>query len=148
MLRSRLIGHWHLASFVEHQASGEPRHVLGAGAKGSITYTASGHVVALIGGSERPLFSGAWAGISDSEKAKNYDGLVAYGGRFTAYENRVVHHVDVCWIPNWEGTDLERFVTFLPDGKLLLRTPPMRHGRPQPLQEVVWEKAAGTTGGA
>ena len=76
-------------------------------------------MTALIGGSERPLFSGAWSDISDNAKAQNYDRLVAYGGRFTAHEDRVVHHVDVCWIPNWEGTDLERFVTFLPDGKLL-----------------------------
>ena len=30
---------------------------------------------------------------------------------------------------------------FSRDGKLLLRTPPMRNGRPQPLQEVIWEKA-------
>ena len=141
MLRDRLIGHWKLVSFIEHQATGAPRHVLGAGAHGSITYTASGHMTALIGGSERPLFSGAWSDISDNAKAQNYDKLVAYGGRFTAHEDRVVHHVDVCWIPNWEGTDLERFVTFLPDGELLLRTPPMKNGRPQPLQEVTWEKA-------
>jgi len=143
MLRDRLIGHWKLVSFVEHQADGAPRDVLGAGAKGSITYTESGHVVALIGGSERPLFKGPWSGISDHAKAQAYDGLVAYGGRFTAYEgeNRIVHHVEVCWIPNWQGTDLERFATFLPDDKLLLRTPPMRNGRPQPLQEVTWEKA-------
>jgi len=139
-VRDRLIGHWKLVSFVEHQASGPPRHVLGEGAKGSITYSDSGHLVVLIGGSERQLFSGAWSDITDRAKAQNYDGLVAYGGRFTAYDDRVVHHVDTCWIPNWEGTDLERFVMFLPDGKLLLRTPPTRKGRPQPLQEVIWEK--------
>ena len=75
MVRDRLIGHWHLVSFVEHQAPDAPRHVLGAGANGSITYTASGHMAALIGGSERPLFRGAWSDISDSAKAQNYDRL-------------------------------------------------------------------------
>jgi hypothetical protein len=25
MVRDRLIGHWHLVSFVEHQPAGEPR---------------------------------------------------------------------------------------------------------------------------
>src|ERR1700745_3841206 len=104
MLRDRLIGHWKLVSFLGHQDSGEPRHVLGRDAKGSITYAESGHMVALIGGSERPLFSGPWSAITDHAKAQNYDALVAYGGRFTAYEDRVVHHVEVCWIPNWEGT--------------------------------------------
>ncbi len=148
MVRNRLIGHWHLVSFVEHPPAGEPRDVLGADAKGSITYTESGHMVALIGGSGRPLFRGPWSGIADQAKATNYDGLVAYGGRFTAHGDRVVHHVDICWIPNWEGTDLERFVTFLPDDKLLLRTPPLRNGRPQPLQEVIWKKAAAMIDGA
>ena len=135
--RSRLIGNWQLVSFTERRENGEHFDVFGPNPKGYISYLESGHMSVLFASAQRKPFKGAWEGVSDRQKAENFDGIVAYSGRFIDHGDRVVHHVDVCWIPNWEGRDLERFLTFLPDGQVLLRTPATRFGRPQPVQDVI-----------
>ena len=136
-VRSRLIGRWQLVSFTERRDNGEQFDVFGPDPKGCITYLESGAMSVLFASAHRKPFSGPWEGVSDRHKATNYDGMVAYAGRYTDHGDRVVHHVDVCWIPNWEGRDLERFLIFLPDGQVLLRTPAVRFGRPQPVQDVI-----------
>ena len=140
-LRSRLIGHWQLVSFTERRENCEEFDVFGPNPKGYITYLESGHMSVLFASAQRKLFSGPWDAVPDRQKAENYDGMVAYTGRYTDHGDRVVHHVEVCWIPNWEGRDFERFLTFLPDGRVLLRTPPVRFGRPQPVQDVIVQRA-------
>ena len=140
-VRSRLIGHWQVVSFTERRDNGEQFDVFGPNPKGHVTYLESGDMSVLFASVHRKRFSGPWEAVSDRHKAENYDGMVAYAGRYTDHGDRVVHHVDVCWIPNWEGRDLERFLTFLPDGQVLLRTPPVRFGRPQPVQDVIVKRA-------
>ena len=135
--RDRLIGHWQLESFIERGENGESFDVWGSNPAGYITYLESGHMSVVFAGSARSAYSGAWSGVTDAQKAANYDAMVAYSGRFTAQEDCVVHHVEVCWIPNWEGRDLERHVTFLPDDRVLLRTPSERFGRKQAVQDVI-----------
>lgn len=143
-VRSRLIGHWQLVSFTERRDNGESFDVLGPDPKGYITYLESGYMSVLFAGAHRKPFSGPWDAVSDQHKAAHYDAMVAYAGRYTDHGDRVVHHVEVCWIPNWEGRDLERFLTYLPDGQVLLRTPAMRFGRPQPVQDVLVKPATPT----
>ena len=138
---SRLIGHWQLVSFTERRDNGEQFDVFGPDPKGTITYLESGDMLVLFASSRRKRFAGSWQEVSDRQKAENYDEMVAYTGRYTDHGDRVVHHVEVCWIPNWEGRDLERFLTFLPDERVLLRTPAMRFGRPQPVQDVIVQRA-------
>ena len=135
-LRERLIGHWQLESFTEQRDDGSSFDVWGPDPVGYITYLPSGHMSVVFAGSKRTPYAGAWSGVTDAAKAANYEAMVAYSGRFTAYEDRVVHHVEVCWIPNWEGRDLERFIHLLPGDRVLLRTPRERFGRRQPIQDV------------
>lgn len=137
---SRLIGHWRLVSFIEYRESGEPFDVFGPDPKGYITYLSSGHMSVVFAGSRRARFAGAWSGVTDRQKADAYEAMVAYSGRYTDHGDRVVHHVEVCWIPNWEGRDLERTLTFLPDNRVRLRTPEQRFGRAQPVQDVLVER--------
>lgn len=141
-MTSRLVGHWQLVSFTEERDDGSTFDVFGPEPKGFITYTASGHMSVVFASGARQPYSGAWSGVTDTHKAANYDALVAYSGRYTDHGDRVVHHVDVCWIPNWEGRDLERFVDYLPDGRVVLRTPQTRFGRRQPVQHVTVRPAA------
>jgi hypothetical protein len=141
-VRSPLIGHWRLVSFVEYRADGEPFDVFGPDPKGYITYLESGHMSVVFAGARREPFAGAWSGVTDRHKAGNFEAMVAYSGRYTDHGDRVVHHVEVCWIPNWEGRDLERHLTFLPDQRVMLRTPATRFGRPQPVQDVVVERVS------
>ena len=143
--RSPLIGYWQLVSFTERRENGEQFDVFGSNPKGYIAYSESGHMSVLFASARRQPFKGAWDGVSDTQKAANYDAMVAYSGRYTDFGDRVVHHVVVCWIPNWEGRDLERVLTFLPDGRVRLRTPEMRFGRPQPVQDVIVQRPAPQT---
>lgn len=136
-LRDQLIGHWQLESFTEQREDGSSFDVWGPAPVGYITYLASGHMTVVFAGSQRPPYSGPWSGVTAEQKAASYDAMVAYSGRFTAHEDRVVHHVEVCWIRNWEGRDLERYVSFLPGERVLLRTPSERFGRRQPVQDVI-----------
>ena len=136
-----LLGQWRLVWFREQQADGTWIDALGAGAKGYISYSASGHMMATIGGTERPRFRGEWASIPDAERARCLDRMVAYAGCYTLAADRVLHHVDVCWIPNWEGRDLVRLASLPAPGQLLLRTEPATGGRARPMQEVLWERA-------
>ena len=136
----RLVGHWRLVSFMEYRDDGEVFHVFGPDPKGTITYTDSGHMSVVFAGAHRKPFAGAWSAVSDRQKAERYDSMVAYAGRYTDHGDRVVHHVEVCWIPNWEGRDLERFLTFLPDDQVRLRTPATRFGRVQPVQDVIVQR--------
>jgi hypothetical protein len=137
-----LVGHWQLVSFSEARHDGTIVDVFGPDPRGFISYLASGHMSVVFASADRAPFSGAWDEVTADEKAARFDGLVAYSGRYTLHDDRVVHHVDVCWIPNWEGRDLERFVTFLEDGTVRLRTPASRFGRSQPIQDVTLRRAS------
>ena len=136
-----LVGHWHLVSFIEQHDGGPWVDALGANAKGSISYWPTGHMQVLIGALDRPRFRGEWSAIPASDKARCLDRMVAYSGRFTVGADRVLHHVDTCWIPNWEGRELVRLASFPTADRLLLRTEAAIDGRPRPMQEVLWERA-------
>ena len=95
-----LVGHWRLVSFIEQHAGGPWSDALGPDAKGCISYWPTGHMQVLIGALDRPRFRGEWDSIPTADKARCLDRMVAYAGRFTVAEDRVLHHVDVCWIPD------------------------------------------------
>ena len=137
-----LIGQWRLLWFREQAADGAWKDALGAAAKGYLSYTTSGHMQATIGAPDRPRFRGEWSSIPDRDRARCLDRMVAYAGRYTLGADRVLHHVEVCWIPNWEGRDLVRLASFPAPHQLLLRTEPSTDGRARPMQEVLWERAA------
>ena len=139
---AQLAGHWTLVSFLEQKADGSWFDALGADAKGCISYWVGGRMQVLIGAPDRPRFRGEWAAIPDRDKAACLDRMVAYAGRFSTDGERVLHHVEVCWIPNWEGRDLTRLASFPQRDQLLLRTEPAVDGRARPMQEVRWQRAS------
>ncbi len=138
--QNRIHGNWRLVSFLEQRADGDWEPALDAGAKGYISYWPNGRMQVLIGGSDRPRLRGEWSQVPAEQKAVCLDKLVAYSGSYTVDTERVRHHVDVCWIPNWEGRDLVRLVTFPTQNQLLLATVPDAGPRPRPAQRVLWER--------
>lgn len=135
-------GLWRLVSFEERRADGAWVHAIDEAAHGWIGYWPGGRMQVLIGGGARPRLRGAWAQVPAEQKAQCLDAMVAYAGRYSVADDRVVHHVDVCWIPNWEGRDLVRQVSFPGPGRLLLSTVAEGAARPGPAQRVLWERAA------
>ena len=134
--RGRLEGLWRLVSYTDVAASGARTPVFGAPAKGWLEYRSDGRMMVLVTGEGRPRFHAAWDAIPPADKAAAYDRLIAYAGRYRDLGDRVVHEVETCWLPNWEGRALERLVIPAGAGRIILRTPP---GRP-PLHELLWER--------
>jgi hypothetical protein len=133
-------GHWRLVAFEEQATDGRWVPAIDAAAHGYIGYWPDGHMQVLIGGGARPRMHGDWAQVPVEQKALCLDQLVAYAGRYSVLSDRVVHHVNTCWIPNWEGRDLVRLVSFPQPGRLLLSTLPVTGARSRPAQRVLWEQ--------
>ena len=43
---------------------------------------------------------------NDEEKIALFESMIAYAGRYTLDDERVVHHVDASWNQGWTGTDV------------------------------------------
>ena len=141
-MQQSIQGHWRLISFEEQRADGAWEAAIDPQAKGYISYWPNGRMQVLIGGSTRPRLRGEWAQVPAEQKAECLDKLVAYSGSYTVESDRVLHHVDVCWIPNWEGRDLVRLVSFPQADQLLLSTVPDTGPRPRAAQRVLWARMA------
>ena len=135
----QLHGHWRLVSFLEQRPNGEWFPFLGEGAKGYISYWPGGRMQVVMAAGDRPRLRGGWASIPADQKAVCLDRMVAYSGSFDVQADRVVHYVDVCWIPNWEGRELVRLVEMPDPDQLVLSTVPDPEGR-RPVQRVFWER--------
>ncbi|HLI09966.1 MAG TPA: lipocalin-like domain-containing protein [Alphaproteobacteria bacterium] len=138
---NRLVGQWRLLHYQERRAEGEVLDVFGKGARGRLAYFADGRMMVVIAGDGRPRLRGPWPAVPREDKAAAYDRLIAYAGRYTDRGDRVIHHVEICWIPNWEGRDVERLVIPDGDGRMILRTPPGKPGDEHSVQDLLWERA-------
>ncbi len=133
-------GIWRLVHFQERRDDGTWEHAIDPDARGYISYWPNGWMQVLIGVGTRPRLRGEWSQVPAGQKAECLDKLVAYSGRWTREADRVLHHVDICWIPNWQGRELVRIVSFPQPGRLLLATVPDAGPRARPAQRVLWER--------
>lgn len=139
---NRLHGLWRLLSFLQQQADGSWAPALDEAAHGTIGYWPQGRMQVVMGSADRPRLRGEWNQVPAPQKAQCLDRMVAYTGSYTVEGDRVLHHVDTCWIPNWEGRDLVRRMSFPAPHRLLLETVPDTTPRPRPAQQVLWERVA------
>lgn len=108
-----LIGSWRMRSWTrESVATGAVTDALGPDPVGYIAYHADGRMMATVFRRDR-LRRGA-APWSAAEKAELFDTMLAYVARYTLEGDRVVHHVDGAWNPDWE-VDLSRPFTLSGD---------------------------------
>jgi len=62
-------------------------------------------------------------------------------GTYKVLADRVIHRVQCSLLPNWSGTDQERFFEFADGGeRLTLRTRPMLAGGVEQTLVAVWER--------
>ena len=85
--------------------TGETTDALGPAPVGYIAYHADGRMMATVFRRDRP--SSSDTGWTEAEKARLFDDMLAYVASYTLEEDRVIHHVDGSWNPNWHG-DLAR----------------------------------------
>lgn len=138
---SRLVGTWHLVSWVHRLPDGKTFEPLGAGAKGLLVYTKDGYMTAQLMAAGRKLFrsTGLFSG-SEAERAAAAGTYLAYCGPYRVEKDRVFHSVEMSLFPNWVGTEQERL--FRLDGdRLTLSTPPFfSKGKGPQTAELVWKR--------
>lgn len=120
-----LIGTWELVGMASIGDGGKrtPPSDGWENAKGYITYAPGGRMFALLSKQDKPPIG--YPDIDDAKRIDAHKSMVAYTGRYDFHGDHVLHHVDICWIPDWEGADQRREVAL--DGDLLTLTTP--HGR-------------------
>ena len=118
---SALIGSWKMRAWTRKSvATGEITDALGPDPIGYIAYHADGRMMATVFRRTRPMPTES--GISIEQNAQLFDDMLAYVASYTLEGDRVVHHVDGSWNPNWHG-DLSRPFTLEGDRLVISGAP-------------------------
>lgn len=141
-----VVGAWELVSYSRTQ-SGQTIYPFGVDAIGFLQYGAEGRVSATLSRRHRAPLTALpdpyWR-ADPQEWAEAAASYVAYTGSYAIYGNKVEHHVDSALYPNWTGTTLTRYASFIEvDGERLLRleTTPFSASQPEALiSELTWRK--------
>ncbi len=134
-----LVGVWQLkSSYFVAQETGERRDIFGADPFGYAVFEPQGRMLVLI------TSSGRTSAEVTSEMAALFKSMVAYTGRWSNDDERLLTRVDGAWDPSWVGTEQVRYYTF--DGHTLsVRTMPLDHPA-FPHQKVIgyldWQREA------
>lgn len=139
-MKSKLIGTWKLKSFELKSKEGDIFHPLGDNPKGFLIYDKSGHMSGMMSKTDRPNLSSAnLSEIKEKEKSSLADGFIGYAGKYEVLENKIIHNVEMSFIPNWIGNPLDRFYRFEND-TLVLTTPPEDINGKKFVYYINWEK--------
>jgi len=140
--RADVVGTWKLVSATETTKTGEVRETNGHNPAGLLTYTADGRVMAITtNGGRKPLSTPDYTTAPIEERAEAFATVAAYAGRYTLDGNKVIHHIEICSIPNAVNTDQVRLITNLRGNSLTLRTVTMLGAYAQiAYREFVWER--------
>ena len=143
-----VVGSWELVSYSRTQG-GRTIYPFGTDAIGYLQYGAEGRVSATLSRRDRARLTTLpdpyWRADPQqwAEAAASY---VAYTGTYAIDGDRVEHHVEGALYPNWTGTTLTRYASFVEvDGERLLRleTTPFSAAQPEALiSELTWRRWA------
>ena len=107
--RNALIGSWKMRAWTRQSVTtGEITDALGPEPIGYIAYHADGRMMATV--FRRNRLNSNPNGWNESEKAQLFDDMLAYVASYSLEDDRVVHHVDGSWNPNWHGELSRPFV--------------------------------------
>ena len=138
----RLVGGWRLRRWVAIDPTGNEVFPMGPGATGYLAYTADGTMIALMGAGDRPAFaSDDVTGGSDPERARAFESVIAYAGRYEVTADTVIHLVEASLFPNWIGTRQRRAWRLDPSGsELTLTGTAIRQGGETRTHRLTWER--------
>jgi hypothetical protein len=110
MKKQELKGRWKIQSWRQEYDDGRCIHPFGESLDGFIEYGEE-TIFCLITKKPRKLFStgGQWD-AADVEKAAAYNEYLTYSGRYEFDGDTVIHNIDLCLFPNWQGTSQKRKV--------------------------------------
>lgn len=142
MITSRFWGTWRLVLFEVRGREGEVSHPFGLDAAGYLIYGQDGYMAAALMQAKRANFASAdILEASAEEKAAAFDSYSSYCGTYEVKDSKVIHHIECSQLPNWSGTDQERFFEFSEDNeRLTLRTAPLLAGGEERTLVAIWQR--------
>jgi hypothetical protein len=145
-MSAEILGTWKLVSVTSSTASGDRNNApFGAGPTGFLTYTQDGRMSAIVSYGERKRLSSNDSHLAPTEEqAEAFRTFVAYAGTYTLSGDKVIHHVEVCSIQDWVGTDLIRGIRFEGERLRLVSTPTPVDGKLQTF-ELIWQRLPTTS---
>lgn len=140
MAQNPFVGTWRLVSLELRRADGQVSYPFGQDAVGYIMYSQDGYMsVAFMSANRQKFAAGDILRGTVEEKVAAADTFVSYCGRYEIQGDRVIHHIEVSFFPNWIGVNQERFYSL--DGDTLsLFTPPLLLGGLQQVAYLVWQR--------
>lgn len=111
-IRESVLGAWSLQSLRRFRDGQFYRHPMGEGASGRLIYDDSGLMCAF-------LMSPEWVA---GTVAQSWWTFLAYSGSWDVDGATVSHRLDACSISELIGRTLERYISFTPQGHLMLTT--------------------------
>lgn len=120
MTNDDIIGRWDAVAWRQDYDDGRVIHPMGEHPGGFVIYDRAGRLAVLLArrGRERFVSGGQWDS-SDAEKARAYNEFMCYAGTYEIQGDEVIHKVEFCLYPNWEGGAQRRKAIFR-DGMLHL----------------------------
>jgi len=111
--RSDLIGTWRMTSWTRRAVvTGQLSDAIGPQPIGYVAYHADGRMMATVFHHDRP--AATHAPRTTAEKAALFDTMLAYVASWSIDGDRVIHHVEAAWNPDWQ-VDLTRPFTLTGD---------------------------------
>jgi hypothetical protein len=150
--QSSVVGTWKLVSAKQFNADGTTvPEQFGPNPRGFLTYTADGHMHAILtNGARPPLSVDDRVGAPEAERAQAFATGFAYAGTYRITAGKVAHHVThhvlVATVPNWVGQDFVR--RFQLDGDTLTIVTEgamVNHGVKVDRVELVWQRDSAPT---
>lgn len=139
----QLVGRWDIVSWEQLYDDGRRELPLGEQLEGFIRYLADGDMICMISRADRKRFEkgGQW-NAPDEEKARAYDAMLSYAGRYQVDGDLITHKVETSLFPNWIGGEQKRRLAVCADGTLAL-TARLEDGTPQArTARLVWRRHA------
>lgn len=135
-------GLWQIVAWEQLYDDGRRELPMGERLEGFIRYSPDGRMACMIGRADRARFEkgGQW-NAPDEEKARAYDSMLAYAGRFRIDGDTVTHFVELSLFPNWKGGEQKRRFELRADGTLAL-TARLEEGTAQArTARLLWRRA-------
>jgi hypothetical protein len=119
---TELVGTWKFLNYVRTDPStGKNVNIFGGHPRGWLIYTAEGRMMVIVVPENRKPLE------NDDDRIEHHKLMVAYTGRYTIVDGKVIHHVDVAWNEAWIGTDIVRSYKINRD-RLIITTAPTKYG--------------------
>lgn len=139
-MEKNIVGTWKLISF-EMKTDDKISHPFGENPSGHLIYDEKNYMAVLISKENRNknVSTEDITKIPEEEKVALSDGFIAYSGKYKVLDDKIIHNVEISFIPNWVGRPLERFYQ-LSEGNLILETPALEVEGSKLVSRLTWEK--------